>query len=88
MILSEYKILDVVDGAGSDEGLAIFVLDAGNGQTFNCRPEGTQENRAELYKNRKQLINKYMTVRYQELSRDKVPIFPVGVGIRDLQDFS
>jgi DNA ligase-1 len=84
---SEYKILDVVDGEGSDVGLAIFVLDAGNGQTFNCRPEGTQENRAELYKNRKQLINKYMTVRYQELSRDGVPIFPVGVAIREWGEF-
>jgi ATP-dependent DNA ligase len=84
---SEYKILDVVDGEGSDVGLAIFVLDAGNGQTFNCRPEGTQENRAELYKNRKQLINKYMTVRYQELSRDGVPIFPVGVATRSWGEF-
>ena len=84
---SEYKILDVVDGDGSDKGLAIFILDVGNGQTFNCRPEGTQENRAELYKNRKKLIGRYMTVRYQELSRDGVPIFPVGVSIRDEEDF-
>jgi DNA ligase-1 len=84
---SEYKILDVVDGEGSDVGLAIFVLEAERGQTFNCRPEGTQENRAELYKNRKQLINKYMTVRYQELSRDGVPIFPVGVAIREWSEF-
>ena len=85
---SEYKILDVVDGEGSDVGLAIFILDAGNGQTFNCRPEGTQENRADLFKNRRKLVGRYMTVRYQELSRDGIPIFPVGVGIRDLEDFS
>ena len=83
----EYKILDVVDGDGSDKGLAIFVLETGNGNTFNCRPEGTQENRAELYKNRSELINRYMTVRYQELSRDGVPIFPVGVAIRDWEEF-
>jgi DNA ligase-1 len=85
---AEYKIVNVVDGAGSDVGLAIFELETTDGQRFNCRPEGTQENRADLYKNRKKLIDLYMTVRYQELSKDGIPIFPVGVGIRDLKDFS
>jgi len=84
---AEYKIIDVVDGDGSDAGLAIFVLDAGNGQTFNCRPEGTQENRADLFKNRRKLVGEYLTVRYQELSRDGVPIFPVGVAIRSWGEF-
>jgi DNA ligase-1 len=84
----EYKIVDIVDGEGSDKGLAIFILDTGTGKTFNCRPEGTTDNRRELYNNRESLINQYMTVRYQELSRDGVPIFPVGVGIRDIGDFS
>lgn len=84
---AEYRILDVIDGDGSDKGLAIFILDAGNGQMFNCRPEGTQENRADLYKNRKKLINEYLTVRYQELSKDGVPIFPVGVAIRSWGEF-
>lgn len=85
---AEYKITAVIDGDGSDRGLAIFVLDNGHGQQFNCRPEGTQENRAELFRNRKTLVNSFLTVRYQELSRDNIPIFPVGVGIRDLKDFS
>jgi DNA ligase-1 len=85
---AEYKIIDCVDGDGSDAGLAIFVLDVGNGQTFNCRPEGSQDNRAELYKNRKKLIGEYLTVRYQELSKDGVPIFPVGVSIREWGEFN
>ena len=83
----EYRIVDIIDGDGSDRGLAIFQLDNGNGQVFNCRPEGSQENRAELYKERKKLINKYMTVRFFELSKDNIPIFPVGVGIREWGDF-
>lgn len=84
---AEYRIIDVVDGAGSDTGLAIFELETPTGQKFNCRPEGSQENRAELYKNRKNLIGRYLTVRYFELSKDGVPIFPVGVSIRDLGEF-
>ncbi len=83
----EFRIVDCIDGEGSDTGLAIFTLDAGNGQTFNCRPEGTQENRAELFKNRNQLIGKYLTVRYFEKSRDNIPIFPVGVSIREWGEF-
>lgn len=85
---AEYRIVDVVDGDGSDVGLAIFELETDSGARFNCRPEGTQENRADLFKNRRNLIGKYLTVRYQELSRDGIPIFPVGVGIRELGDFS
>ena len=84
---AEYRIIDVIDGDGSDRGLAIFQLDNGNGQVFNCRPEGSQENRAELYKERKKLIGKFMTVRFFELSKDNVPIFPVGVSIREWGEF-
>jgi DNA ligase-1 len=84
---AEYKIVDVVDGAGSDVGLAIFELETDDGQRFNCRPEGTQENRADLYKKRKQLLGKFLTVRYQELSKDGIPIFPVGVSVREWGEF-
>jgi ATP-dependent DNA ligase len=84
---AEYRIVNVVDGDGSDVGLAIFELETDSGQRFNCRPEGSQENRADLFKNRRQLVGKYLTVRYQELSKDGVPIFPVGVSIRDWGEF-
>lgn len=84
---AEYRIIGVIDGSGSDTGLAIFELETPTGQKFNCRPEGSQENRAELYKNRAELVGEYLTVRFFELSKDGVPIFPVGVGIRNLGDF-
>lgn len=84
---AEYRIVDVVDGDGSDVGLAIFELETDSGQRFNCRPEGSQENRADLFKNRRSLIGKYLTVRYFELSKDGIPIFPVGVSIREWGEF-
>lgn len=84
---AEYKIVDVIDGDGSDRGLAIFILETDDGSRFNCRPEGTQENRAELFKSRKKLIGEHLTVRYQELSKDNIPIFPVGVAIRSWGEF-
>jgi DNA ligase-1 len=84
---AEYRIVNVVDGDGSDTGLAIFELETDSGARFNCRPEGSQENRAELYKNRKELVGKFLTVRFFELSRDGIPIFPVGVSIREYGEF-
>jgi DNA ligase-1 len=84
---AEYRIVDIIDGDGSDKNLAIFVLENNAGQHFNCRPEGSQENRRELYKSRSKLIGKYLTVRYQELSKDDIPIFPVGVSIREWGEF-
>ncbi len=84
---AEYRIVNVVDGDGSDTGLAIFELETDSGARFNCRPEGSQENRAELYKNRKELVGKFLTIRYFELSRDGIPIFPVGVSIREYGEF-
>ena len=84
---AEYRIVDVVDGDGSDVGLAIFELETDSGARFNCRPEGSQENRADLFKNRRSLIGKYLTVRYFELSKDGIPIFPVGVSIREWGEF-
>ena len=83
----EYRIIDVIDGGGIDTGLAIFVVETGDGSVFNCRPEGSQENRAQLFSERQELVGKYLTVRYFELSKDGIPIFPVGVGIRDEEEF-
>lgn len=85
---AEFRIVDVVDGDGSDAGLAIFELETDSGQRFNCRPEGSQDNRKRLYDERGSLVGKWLTVRYQELSKDGVPIFPVGVAIRERGDFS
>ena len=88
MVDAEFKVVDVVDGGGKDAGLAIFVLETENGlQTFNCRPEGTEDNRRELFNDKRNLIGEYLTVRFQELSKDGVPLFPVGVCIRDQADF-
>ena len=79
----EFHIVDIIDGDGKFKESAIFVLKTKHGNMFNCVPEGTMEHRKEIFSNRKSYIGKKLTVRYQELSEDKVPIFPVGVGVRD-----
>lgn len=83
---AEFKIIDIQSGVGSYEGCAIFVCATATGGVFNCNPEGTMEYKRNLYKIRKSLINEYLTVRFQELSKDGCPLFPIGVMVRDAAD--
>lgn len=83
----EFRIVDVLEGGGKFKGTAIFKCITSNGETFDCTPEGTMESRAEMWKNRKKLIGKWLTIRYQFLSKDGVPIFLTGVDIRDTGEF-
>jgi len=85
---AEFRIVDVISGGGSFTGCAIFVCETKKGVTFNCAPEGTMEYKKELYSQRKKLIGQFLTIRFQELTNDLVPQFPVGVDIRDAKDFS
>jgi len=84
---AEYRIVGFEEGNGSFEKSIIFICDAGNGNTFKVVPEGPIQYKQQLWLDRHSLMNGWLTVRYQELSRDCVPIFPVGVSIRDFGDF-
>ena len=55
------------------------------GKEFSCRPRGTHESRAELFKHGKEYVGKMLTVRFQELTADGIPRFPVGIAIRDYE---
>lgn len=85
---AEFEVLDIVDGGGRFQGAAIFVCKATETETFTCVPEGDMDYRRNLFSNREEILSttKYLTVRYQELSKDGVPIFPVGVSLRETQD--
>lgn len=82
---SEFKIVGFDKGSGIEEDCIIFVCDNGKGKTFNVRPKGTHEMRKKWYQKRKSYINKMLIVRYQNLSEDAIPIFPVGICIRDFE---
>lgn len=82
---AEFKIVGCDEGTGKDEGKAIFVCTIKNGKTFSVRCKGADEVRQEQWKNRKAYIGKELTVRYQTLSDDGIPIFPVGIIVRDYE---
>lgn len=53
-----------------------------DGTEFRCKMKGTHDER--LYKEQLKLIGKHVTFTYQQLSVDGVPIFPVGIAVREL----
>lgn len=56
-----------------------------NNIIFDVVPQGTLVQREQWYEHHSEFIGKELTVRYQELSEDGVPIFPIGIGIRDFE---
>jgi DNA ligase-1 len=81
----EYRIIGGKDGAGRESGLIIFRCATDGGLEFDVRPRGTHEERGKMFKNLENYLDKYLTVRYQELTDDGRPRFPVGIAVRDYE---
>jgi DNA ligase-1 len=81
----EYKIIGGKDGSGRESGLIVYRCTTSAGLEFDVRPRGSHEERAEIFKNIDNYIGKYLTVRYQELTDDGRPRFPVGIAVRDYE---
>lgn len=86
----EFNIVGFHEGQGEDRETIIwecaYTDTEGNIKTFSVRPKGTREHRNYLFinanKNFSQFFNKKLTVRYQELTKDGCPRFPVGIDLR------
>lgn len=81
----EFPIIGGKQGSGSDEGTIIYTCQTPEGMPFDVRPRGTREARAAAYLNLANDIGKDLTIRYQNLSELGIPIFPVGIAIRDYE---
>jgi ATP-dependent DNA ligase len=81
----EYDIVGFYEGEGAEKGCVLWRCKTPEGRVFGCRPHGTQEERRELFKHGSEYVGKKLTVRYQELTDDGIPRFPVGIAIRDYE---
>jgi ATP-dependent DNA ligase len=82
---AEYTVVDFKEGDGAEKGCVIWICETEAGQQFACRPRGTREERVELFESGTDYIGKKLTVRFQELSNDGIPRFPVGLTFRDYE---
>lgn len=82
---AEYPVIGFTDGQGIEKGLVIWICKTKENKEFHVRPRGTHEERAALFKKAQSYVGKELTVRYQELSEDNIPRFPVGITFRDYE---
>jgi len=85
----EFEIVDF-EGYRQEDGNTMrtcirFFCEIPNNWTFEVIPRGSLKKREQMFLNGKKYIGKMLTVRYQELSEDGVPIFPIGITVRDYE---
>lgn len=76
---AEFSIVGFTQGRGKDIGCVVFILQAPNGKTFNCVPNGTYDYRKQLYSQAVSAFEdtfegKLAKVLYDDLSKDSVPL--------------
>lgn len=81
----EYKVVGYKEGEGLEAGCVLWICQTTNGQKFSCRPRGSREERVEMFGRGDKYIGKMLTVRFQELTTDGLPRFPVGITFRDYE---
>ncbi len=56
---------------------------AAENKMFKVKPKGTTEQREQIRENAANWVGKWMTVEFETYSKDKVPLKPVGIGLRN-----
>lgn len=83
----EYEIVDVEKEEHKDAlGSFLLLLSLKDQTFFNARPSFSEEEKQKVWDSKDSYIGKIATVKFQELSNDGVPRFPVVLGIRNLDD--
>lgn len=75
----------IIGGKADEDGCVVFKCRTSSGGEFNVKPKGSQEIRREWFRDLPDIVGEELTVRYQNLSDDNIPIFPVGIVIRDYE---
>ncbi len=85
---AEYLVRGYTHGTSIEKDCLIFICETPGGKEFKVRPIGTHEERKTMFTKGSSYIGKMLTVKFQELSLDGVPRFPVGLHIREEWDMS
>jgi ATP-dependent DNA ligase len=83
----EFVVIGHHEGTGAHKGTPIFECQskAKVGKTFSVTMHGTIDSRKQMLDNVKGYYGKLLTVKYQEISAEGAPRFPVGICFRDYE---
>lgn len=79
----EFEVIDVSEGYGST---GIFVCKTEEGAIFEATPAWTRDRKRRLLVHKEKYIGKMVTVEYETLSRDGIPLKPVAKNTRHKDD--
>jgi DNA ligase-1 len=80
---AEFPIVGVEAGKGKMAQCAIFVCEAENGEKFNAKMKGKLDDLKPFLLDESLWRDKLLTVQFQKRSAEGLPIFPVGLRIRE-----
>lgn len=80
---AEFEIVDGAEGVGLSAGQCVFVCKTHDDKLFSVRCIGPNSVREEQWINLQSYKRKYLKVKFQNYSDDGIPIFPVGIEVRD-----
>lgn len=72
----EFTITGFTTEKDNDKDLVIWICKTKDNQSFNVRPQGTKEERRELYKHAKKYINKKLWLKFFSFTDAGIPRFP------------
>jgi DNA ligase-1 len=79
---AEFPCIAVEEGRGKLAGHAIFVFKTPQGLVFNAKMVGSQGALKAYFEHPEKVIGKLVTVKFQNLSADGIPRFPVALRVR------
>ena len=87
MYSDEFEIVGIKEGTGDDAGTIVWILKTSTGSEFSARVAGTRDSRRAMYKKVKDegvenYVGRMMTVAYGDMTKDKIPKFPVAQRLR------
>lgn len=81
----EFEIVGVKKGRGKLAEMGIFICRTEEGKEFDVKCMGSLESLKAYLSNPNDYIGKKLTVKFQNLTEDGLPRFPIGVTVRDYE---
>jgi DNA ligase 1 len=82
----EFEIVGVEEGRGKlQQSVGAFVCKTASGATFKAKLMGSLDKLKEHWTNQDKLIGQKLTVKFQNLTTDGLPRFPVAVALRNYE---
>lgn len=80
---AEFELVKIEEGRGKMAGKAIFTCLTEDGKEFRCKLVGALDSLTQYVDEPEKWIGKLVTVKYQNLSADGIPRFPVALRFRE-----